>query len=170
MSSMEETKACKTCGETKPVSGFYRNPPHAKGYRTSCRKCTIVSRREYESRADVRARRAELARLRPRKYDASKARVKMLWARYRLREEDYYALLDRQGGRCAICRSDDPGKRGWHVDHDHSCCSGVESCGKCIRGILCSRCNPMIALAKDDPEILRQAVTYLLDGGAKFAE
>src|SRR4029077_2130187 len=27
------------------------------------------------------------------------------------------------------------------VDHDHNCCPGAHSCGKCIRGILCGTCN-----------------------------
>ncbi|MFD8270366.1 endonuclease domain-containing protein [Streptomyces althioticus] len=63
--------------------------------------------------------------------------------RYGLSWEDYLGLLAFQGEACAVCRSVTPrGKGVWHVDHDHKCCpQSSESCGKCVRGILCSPCN-----------------------------
>lgn len=27
------------------------------------------------------------------------------------------------------------------VDHDHDCCPGGWSCGRCVRGLICSECN-----------------------------
>jgi len=38
---------------------------------------------------------------------------------------------------CAVCRMTE----NLSVDHDHSCCPGEHSCGKCIRGFLCRTCN-----------------------------
>lgn len=70
-----------------------------------------------------------------------------------------------QGG-CAICRctadSEAVAKRGWHVDHDHSCCPGESSCGQCIRGILCAPCNSLLGFARDDLKTLDAAAQYLL--------
>ena len=34
------------------------------------------------------------------------------------------------------------GSQGFNIDHDHNCCGkGGLSCGKCIRGMLCTSCN-----------------------------
>ena len=44
-------------------------------------------------------------------------------------------LYGAQGGACAMCRELFDGE--YHVDHDHACCSGKKSCGKCVRSLLC---------------------------------
>ena len=65
-------------------------------------------------------------------------------AAYGLTVESYETLLAAQDGRCAICRTTEPGApgRSWQVDHDHSCCPEARrSCGKCVRGLLCASCN-----------------------------
>ena len=56
----------------------------------------------------------------------------MIEKTYGLTSEQYDALLERQGGRCAICRARPKSKR-LAVDHDHQ----TEE----VRGLLCSRCN-----------------------------
>ena len=81
---------------------------------------------------------------------------------YKVTPERYAAILARQGGGCAICgRKPEPGKR-LHVDHDHACCPAKKrSCGKCVRGLLCSACNTMLGHANDDPDVLRRGIDYL---------
>lgn len=73
---------------------------------------------------------------------------------------DKQRIADHQGG-CAICGHEDPGTKGWTVDHDHKCCGGEKSCPRCRRGILCGWCNKMLGAAFDRPEILKAAVQYL---------
>ena len=62
---------------------------------------------------------------------------------------------------CDICGTNDWGLHGPHIDHDHNCCLGQKSCGKCVRGILCSNHNIMIGNAADDIAILQKGIDYL---------
>lgn len=73
---------------------------------------------------------------------------------------EYDALLDKQGGRCAI-GGHEFGERGPQVDHDHACCPGNKSCGKCVRALLCHHCNMGLGRFRDSPELLRFAANYL---------
>lgn len=82
--------------------------------------------------------------------------------KFGLTAEGYAELLLRQGGGCAICKSTTPAGRGrFHVDHDHACCPGPGSCGKCVRGLLCHHCNLGLGNFKDDPLRLKLAASYL---------
>lgn len=69
--------------------------------------------------------------------------------------------IAQAAGGCAICGHDDPGSKGWVVDHDHECCDGPNSCPKCRRGVLCGWCNKVLAYAFDRPRILTAAIKYL---------
>jgi hypothetical protein len=88
-----------------------------------------------------------------------------LWSKYRLSLEAYKELLREQGGKCAICGSPSPADiraSRFHVDHDHTCCPGRKSCGRCIRGLLCRGCNTALGNFGDDPERLIAAAAYLM--------
>lgn len=84
-----------------------------------------------------------------------------LWTQYRLRRDQYDILLASQDGVCAGCSGPNTDKRGWQVDHDHSCCSGIKSCGKCVRGILCRACNTVLGQVQDDITRLVALANYL---------
>lgn len=85
-------------------------------------------------------------------------RPKLAVARKGLTAEKVQELRDEQGGRCAICPSELTIP---NIDHDHSCCPGSSSCGKCVRGLLCASCNHMLGKAYDRPEVLEAAARYL---------
>ena len=71
----------------------------------------------------------------------------------------YRELIAFQGGKCGACGGGS-GKR-FAVDHDHKCCPGPKSCGRCVRGGLCARCNSTLASFRDDPAKLRALAEYL---------
>ena len=47
------------------------------------------------------------------------------------------------------------------IDHDHDCCPGAHSCGQCIRGLICTFCNRLLGLARNNPATLHAAGEYL---------
>lgn len=75
----------------------------------------------------------------------------------------FETTFNGQGRKCAICESPTPTKKGWSLDHDHSCCPGGKSCGECVRGILCSNCNTSLGLMKENIEALTKMIDYLED-------
>lgn len=80
---------------------------------------------------------------------------------YSLAPGEYDELYDFQGGRCAICARATGATKNLAVDHDHGCCSGPTSCGRCVRGLVCGPCNSMLAHVRDNPAVFRRGVTYL---------
>jgi hypothetical protein len=66
---------------------------------------------------------------------------------------DFDALLEKQGGGCAICGKTEFNGRGAYVDHDHE--TGM------VRGILCVNCNTGMGMFKDSIENMRNAIMYL---------
>ena len=71
------------------------------------------------------------------------SKYQSLYKRYKMTFEQYHNMLDLQDG-CDICNA--KGRR-MVVDHDHSCCgpsSQNNTCGKCVRALLCDGCNTAI--------------------------
>jgi len=137
------SKRCPSCGEEKPAADFYRHRAKPDGLQIQCKECQRAYQREYDRRAPgkkkLRVRRAYLKR------------------RYGLTVEQYELLLFEQNGRCALCQREMGVP---HIDHDHSCCPGRDSCGNCIRALLCFRCNALLGTV-EDTELLLRAVSYL---------
>lgn len=91
-----------------------------------------------------------------------KRRDGALRLKYGITRERYEQILLEQDNCCAICLRKFTKDRVPQVDHDHSCCPGEKTCGECIRGVLCRRCNHvLLGAANDDPQLLRRAADHV---------
>lgn len=138
-------KDCTQCGQRKPLSEFYKM--RGKYLRPNCKSCENERSRNYHH-ANRESRLRQI-----RDYG--------LISRSGMTREQFEALLLSQGGVCAICKEPEAMNRRIAVDHDHACCPGKDSCGECIRGLLCGNCNNGIGRFKDSPELLARAIQYL---------
>lgn len=81
--------------------------------------------------------------------------------RHGLDQDAIAAMLAAIDDRCQVCRIEFSPSEPYCIDHDHTCCPGVASCGRCARGLLCRRCNAALGMMLDDPGIARAAAAYL---------
>lgn len=86
------------------------------------------------------------------------AKIRTTASRYGLTKQRMRAIFEACGYACELCGDTD---RLLVVDHDHSCCPTLPACGKCVRGVLCNRCNTMLGQAGDNAELLRKGAEYL---------
>src|SRR5438132_8766483 len=105
------TKRCPSCKVTKPTDEFPKNRASKDGLADYCKPCHNRIMKEQKARL----------------YGGE--RNYLLNLRYGIAQAEVLALLEQQGGTCAICRI----KPAVHVDHDHAT-------GR-VRGILCFACN-----------------------------
>jgi hypothetical protein len=101
---------------------------------------------------------------------AEHQRKARLMRRYGITVEQYEEMYAKQGGACALCGTK---QKVLSVDHDHTCCKSQEdrddktpACGKCVRGLLCVRCNTALGTLGDTPEALMKVQIYLEGGDA----
>lgn len=136
----EETYTCRICKRILPPSYFYKRK-ESNRYRSDCKDCFNKERRSQAT--------------------PESDRRKFLWQKYKLTPEQWDQRLKAQDSRCAICKRKEPTKKGWQMDHDHRCCPKSRTCGKCLRGILCSPCNTLIGQARESKTTLMNAIDYL---------
>lgn len=137
----EETKLSITKEQRRVYMQRWRAKPEVKAHLREYA-------RRYRSDPEVWERHLDSARKSQQK-PATKAKQweNRLKRVYGITTAQYESLLERQSGRCATCREPETARhqngtiKRLAVDHDHACCPGQKSCGKCIRGLLCQRCN-----------------------------
>lgn len=133
-------RECKKCGQEKDITDFYKTGrktdknPNNRHY--TCKECT---KKRLASKYDPKTYRRQHLR---RKYDISL--------------EEYEEMLSMQSGKCAVCKTEQPG--GKHnvfcVDHDHVT-------GK-VRELLCKDCNIVLGIINDSPEHLGRLMAYII--------
>jgi len=160
-------KRCRLCGELKPIEDFYAMAGMRDGHRNECKACGLAAKAARHQANPTPAReRAKQWRLdNPERYQAQLERWRAsgkkkaadrrsyLKRTFGITPEDYDAMLEKQGGCCAICRREARTDTSLHVDHCHE--TGA------IRGLLCFDCNAGLGKFQDDPAILQAAIAYL---------
>ena len=130
-------KRCSTCKIEKNLVEFNKNKSGKLGVHNQCRDCGKKWKPTLEQKLRYNKNTRE-------------------WNRKKLSgfsQEDFDNKLKEQNYKCAICKTDDPGKTNWHADHNHDT--------KEKRGILCHKCNTGIGLLQDNIDILCSAIEYL---------
>lgn len=140
-------KKCSQCDVEKPISDFHqRKGKHLNGrvvYMSACKKCAHKCTMESNKKnPDYKERR-------------------YFWyikTTYGLLPAQYYAMLSKQNGTCAICKCvpqmcEKTNKLDFEVDHCHA--TGA------VRGLLCGNCNATLGHAKDNIDRLINCAIYL---------
>ena len=127
-------RRCKVCGVEKPLEAFNRNWKAKDGRLRTCAPC-----------------RNHLRRTDPNK--DREIRRNNLWQKFKITLDEYDAMLESQGGVCAICEKPCPSGRALAVDHCHD--TGQ------IRGLLCMKCNRGLGLLGDSVEQHQKCIEYL---------
>ena len=136
------------------------NRPHAPRGSLMIRSAPIEIKREYfrikgrEYYARYREKKRAEAKERWIKGNLAALNWKSnLKTNYGITVDEYYRMLEKQLGLCAICLRFPEKKRKLAVDHDHLT--------KKVRGLLCDRCNRAIGLMGDSAAAVSRAVAYL---------
>lgn len=143
-----DSKVCPRCSNLKPIEQFGKRPNgKPKGY---CRQCESLYQSGYAETPEGRENR----RLANSRWTQGN-HAYFINYRYGLSAEQYAEMLDKQGGKCAICGATEPGGRDrvWQVDHCHD--------SNKVRGLLCGLCNRGLGQFRDDADRLRAAADYL---------
>jgi hypothetical protein len=139
-------KKCGKCQKLKNFTDFSKSLK--KGFQSYCKLCCKQHKQKWITE------------------NRDKTKVNALWTKYRLRKDQFDDLLQSQNNKCAICNNtfnETP-----NVDHDHSCCKNYRSCGNCVRGLLCSRCNEFLGKYEANFHLIDKINQYISNHNLKI--
>ena len=174
-------KVCYECKAPKEINEFNRQKRSVDGYRGICKACrhTIeylpvakkkIAAHKLRYKTDAKfcryvKNKANHQYAKDKTRGKERSRRSSLKRFYGFTPEQYERLFAEQGGVCAICKRKphalDSRRKRLCIDHNHACCSGVKTCGKCVRGLICGVCNSTIGFVNDSIECLQSAIDYL---------
>lgn len=145
----EEKKWCGRCQRWLPLTHFSANRIKWDGLQERCDGCRKTHYSEVGKFTKT---------IPPLEVRRQRHRIQVIKS-YGITEEEFNSMLERQEGKCAICGTTDWGKPSPSIDHDHKT-------GK-VRALLCNRCNRVLGLAEDSPELLSMMSDYLKKYGTR---
>lgn len=153
----ETSRACRKCGVVKPIEDFPKASGCKSGRRGTCQVCRSMAIKDWKRRTDWRPKpEAVQKKKEARVYKPRNSRLNNLSSKYGITSDHYDAILERQGGACALCQKPAGRSNRWgtlSVDHCHE--TGL------IRGLLCAACNSALGMLGDTPERLQRALDYV---------
>src|SRR3990167_2031200 len=138
------TKICPHCKIEKQINEFGINVGRKDGHQPYCKQCSRETGRIY----------SQNHRRKDKAYTYTSGRNSHLMRFYRLTNDEYNEMFQRQDGVCAICGNAEMINKKYGdiaflcVDHNHKT--------NTVRELLCRTCNHMIGSAKEKPELLRR--------------
>lgn len=148
---------CTKCKETKANSLFAPDAKMKTGKSSWCKQC----KKEYQKRYVAKQKRLGSKEWKEKARESSRQSG---FIKYGITEEDYFKILELQNGVCAGCGKHPVEKRRLDIDHKHQPQEKKREPwerAQFVRGLLCTMCNRILGIARDNANVLRNLAEYL---------
>lgn len=166
---------CTQCGEVKANIEYYEDSSSPCNHASKCKSCLREARQERWHQNKGEHRDKDIVRRSQWSPERRAEWLKGQWVYHIKRDfsmtpEYYDSLLKAQGDVCKACKQVETKVnhisgvlQRLAVDHDHKCCVKTPTCGKCVRGLLCARCNTLVGKFEQDLSVGANILEYLFD-------
>jgi len=147
---MENKKICRTCKKEYPLDYFYKVHKNRECRRPECKYCYQAWNKKYRDR-NIEKYRASWRKASKKLYYKDPFGIK-LRQNYGITIDQYSEMVNKQDGRCKIC-------------HEKPDLLAVDHCHKRnkVRALLCLKCNSGLGMFKENVDVLKRAIQYLLE-------